>query len=90
MILQTSDFNETKLSNLLLPCLLLQKAAHVMRLPLPLTPIVEKFGIEPIQHKSSEIEFVCGIFYSESALLKTTSLDMIKEIRNLGLTEKST
>jgi len=54
-----------------------------MRLPLPLAPLVKTFGIEPIQHKPSETEFVSGIFYSESALLKTSSLNMIKEI--LGL-----
>jgi len=42
-----------------------------MRLPLPLAPLVEKFGIIPIQHKPSESEFVSGIFYRESALLTT-------------------
>ena len=83
-----SDFNETKLSNLLLACLLLQKGSHLMRLPLPLAPLVGKFGIEPIRHKPSEAEFVSGIFYSESALFKSPSLDMIKEIRNLGLTKR--
>ena len=78
-----SDYNEVKMSNLLLACLLLQKGSHVMRLPLPLPPLVEKYGIEPIQHKPSETEFMSGIFYSESALLKTSSLSMIREIRNL-------
>ena len=83
-----SDYNETKLSNLLLACLLLQKGSHVMRLPLPLAPLLKQFGIELIQHKPSEVEFVSGIFYSESALLKSNSLDVIKEIRNMGLNAK--
>lgn len=80
-----SDYNETKLSNLLLACLLLQKGSHVMRLPLPLAPLVKKFGIEPLKHKPSETEFISGIFYSESAVLKSASLEMIEEIRGLSL-----
>ena len=79
-----SNYNQTKLSNLLLACLLLQKGAHVMRLPFSLAPLVEKFGIEPIQHKPSETEFVSGIFYSESAILKNASLEMISAIRKIS------
>lgn len=79
-----SDYNETKLSNLLLACLLLQKGSHVMRLPLSLAPLLEKYAIEPIRHKPSETEHMSGVFYRESAILKTASLEMIKEIRNLG------
>ena len=80
-----SDSQAVKLSNLLLACLLMQKGSHVMRLPVLMAPLLAKFGIEPIQHKPSEAEFVSGIFYSESALLKSTSLDMINEIRSLDL-----
>ena len=79
-----SDYNVTKLSNLLLACLLMQKGSHVMRLPLSLAPLLEKFEIKPIKHKPSETEFVSGLFYRESALLRTTSLEMIKQIRNLS------
>ncbi len=82
-----SDYSPTRLSNLLLACLLLQKGFHVMRLPISLAQIVKKFDIGPIDHKASELEFVSGLFYRESALLKSTSLDLIKEIRKLGQAE---
>jgi DNA-binding transcriptional LysR family regulator len=78
-----TDKNVTRLANLLLACLLMQKGNHVMRLPLALAPILKQFGIEPIKHKASEHEFVSGLFYRKSALLRTTSREMIKEIRSV-------
>lgn len=80
-----SDYNVTKMANLLLACLVLQKGNHVMRLPVALAPIMEKFDIGSIQHKPSETEFVSGLFYRESGLIRSTSLQMIKEIRRLRL-----
>ena len=80
-----SDYNQTKLSNLFLACLLLQKGNHIMRIPSQLAPLVKQFGCEPIEYKSSENEFESGIFYSELALLKSAPHDMITAIRNLTI-----
>ena len=84
MIKGARESNVTKMDNLLLACLLMQKGDYLMRLPLSLTPVLEKFEIEPIQQKALESEFVSGLYYRKSALLRTTSREMIQEIRRVG------
>ena len=82
-----AHYNQTNLTDPLMACLLLQKGFHLIHLPLALTPMVEKFGIVPLRQHVSEVDVVTGIFYGESALLKSSSIEIIKRLRRVGLSE---
>jgi hypothetical protein len=68
-------------------CLLMPRSAHVIRLPLAIAPMAEKFCIAPLRRCTLELDAVTGIFYSESSLLKSFSLEAIKAIRSRGLSK---
>lgn len=79
-----SDGNEnhvTTMDNLLLACLLMQDGRHLMRLPRALAGVLAKFDLVPLAHRSAEMEFVSGLYYRESALLRSASREVIEEIR---------
>lgn len=76
-----SEHHVTTMDNLLLACLLMQDGRHLMRLPRALAGVLAKFDLVPLPHRSTEEEFVSGVFYRESALLRSASREVIEEIR---------
>lgn len=79
-----SEYHVTTMDNLLLSCLLMQDKRHLMRLPRALAGILAKFDLVPLPHCSTDVEFVSGLYYRESALLRSTSRDVIEEIRKVS------
>lgn len=78
------DNHVTTMDNLLLACLLMQDARHLMRLPRALAGVVDKFNVVSLPHRSTDVEFVSGLYYRESALLRASSRGLIDEIRALS------
>lgn len=79
-----SAYHVTTMDNLLLSCLLMQDKRHLMRLPGALAGVLAKFDLVPLSHCPADVEFVSGLYYQESALLRSTSRDVIEEIRKVG------
>ncbi len=79
-----SENHVTTMDNLLLACLLMQDGRHLMRLPRALVGVLAKFDLVPLPHRSAEVEFVSGLYYRESALLRSASREVIEEIREIS------